>query len=44
MKLFVYMLLAAAGFFAVSQVPGQDVNKQDGYRVVKKEIIGGEGS
>ena len=44
MKFFAYMLLTAAGFFAVSQAPGQDVNKQDGYRVVKKEIIGGEGS
>ena len=44
MKLFAYMLLAAAGFAAASQAPGQDVNKQDGYRVVKKEIIGGEGS
>ncbi|MFA6102007.1 MAG: YncE family protein [Victivallaceae bacterium] len=44
MKRFTYMLLASVSIVAASQAPGQDAAKQDGYRVVKKEIIGGDGS
>ncbi len=44
MKLFACMLLASVGIVAASPVSGQDANKQDGYRIVKQEIIGGDGS